>query len=251
MTRPIAVQLYSLREALQQDFEGTLEGVAKAGYVGVEMAGLYGRTPEVVAKLLQVLNLQVVAMHCKVLSPEELAASLAEAQALNCPNLVCPWVTPDTFSTLEGIHELAEKLNTATESIEAQGRKLLYHNHDFELQLVNDEPALNHFVKALDARVGIELDTYWVKVGGIDPVAMLNQLGDRVGLLHVKDGHIEPTHPMVAVGDGKLDYAPIIAALPDSVEWLIVELDACATDMIEAVTKSAHYLIEKGLGHGR
>jgi sugar phosphate isomerase/epimerase len=245
------VQLYSLREELQQNFEQTLENVVKAGYVGVEMAGLHGRSATSVAQLLKELNLQVSSMHADVLTEDGIAQAIEEAETLGCSLIVCPWVQPPTFSTLEGIQGLAAKLNSASSILAAKGKSLLYHNHDFEFQIVDGQPALFHLVKALDPQVKLELDLYWVAVGGADPVQTLHQLGERVGLVHVKDGHISPTHPMTAVGDGKLDYPAIVPAIPASVEWLIVELDACATDMTEAVTKSAHYLIEKGLGRGR
>jgi sugar phosphate isomerase/epimerase len=251
VTRPIGLQLYTLRQALEADFEGTLRQVADAGYVGVELAGLYGRAPRDAASLLQSLGLEIVAMHCRVLTPEDLQNTLAEAAALNCQRLVCPWVQPDHFASLERIHQLAEALNAAASAIAAEGRALYYHNHDFELQQVAGKPALSHFVAALDPRIGLELDTYWVAVGGADPLALLAGLGDRVGLVHIKDGAINPARPMLAVGDGAMDYKAIIPALPAGVPSLLVELDECATDMMEAVRRSADYLVREGLGHGR
>lgn len=251
MTRPIALQLYTLRQALEADFEGTLEQVAAAGYVGVELAGLHGRSPRDTAQVLQSLGLEVVAMHCQVLTPDGLESALAEAAVLNCRRLVCPWVPPDTFASLDAVQALAAKLNTALSAIAGEGRTLYYHNHDFELQQLAGKPALSHFMAALDPQIRLELDIYWVAVGGSDPLALLAELGDRVGLVHIKDGAINPARPMLAVGDGALDYKAIIPALPAGVPALLVELDECATDMLEAVRRSAAYLVREGLGHGR
>jgi sugar phosphate isomerase/epimerase len=177
--------------------------------------------------------------------------TIDEAAAFGCKRAVCPWRPPETFGSADGIKELAAQLNAANDTLKQHGITLLYHNHDFEMGKVDGTTGLQSLVNQLDPAIGIELDTYWVQVGGIDPVALIRDLGSRVHLIHVKDGHIDPKSPMLAVGEGKMDYAAIVAALPSSVEWLVVELDQCGTDMIEAVQKSATYLVGKGLGHGR
>jgi sugar phosphate isomerase/epimerase len=251
VTLPIGVQLYSVREQLAQDFDKTLETIAKAGYVGVEMAGLHGRTPQAVAQRLKDLNLAVSSMHTDVLTADGLKRSLDEAAALGTTKLVCPWRPPQTFDTEESISQLADQLNTAYQTLKQHGLSLLYHNHDFELRTVNGRYGLYALLEKLQPGIQIELDAYWVVVGGADAVGVIKHLDQRLGLLHVKDGAVNPAKPMLAVGDGKVDYGTIIPALPPSVPWLIVELDECATDMIEAVQKSVRYLVAKGLGHGR
>lgn len=251
MTLPIGLQLYSVRDQLAQDFENTLTAVAKMGYVGVEMAGLHGKTPAEVARILANLNLQVAAMHTDVLTPDGLARSLDEAAALGTKKMVCAWRPPEIFTSLETIKALADELNAANATLQTSGYTLLYHNHDFEFSALDSRPALYAFVELLDPTIQLELDLYWVTVAGYDAVAVMGELGSRIGLVHVKDGHISPSNPMTALGDGKLDYAPIVAALPASVPWLLFEMDQCATDVMEAVGKSAAYLIDKGLGHGR
>ena len=79
----------------------------------------------------------------------------------------------------------------------------------------------------------------------------MKELGSRAPLLHIKDGPAVRDEPHVAVGDGVLDFHAIVRAAGDVAEWLIVELDHCATDMLEAVAKSCHYLVNEGLGHGK
>jgi sugar phosphate isomerase/epimerase len=79
----------------------------------------------------------------------------------------------------------------------------------------------------------------------------VGRLGKRAPLLHIKDGPCVRGEPMVAVGDGTMDFSRIVEAGAGSTEWMIVELDACATDMVEAVEKSYHYLVRNGLAHGK
>lgn len=241
MNRNLGLQLYSLREQLSVNFEKTLEKVALAGYDGVELAGLYNQKTEHVAKLLQDLNLKLVAMHCNVLTDEDLKQSLREAEALNCENLICPWVVPDTFASENGIRLFAEKLNNVNQQIKAQGKNLLYHNHDFEFKSINGECAFDLFAAQLAADVCFELDAYLAAVGGADSFEILRNYPTRIKMLHIKDGLISPPTPNTAIGDGNMNYTAIVASLPPDTNWLFVELQVCATDMLEAVQKSAGY----------
>jgi sugar phosphate isomerase/epimerase len=103
----------------------------------------------------------------------------------------------------------------------------------------------------LDAAVLFEVDVYWVQTAGLDPVAVIKELGPRVRLLHVKDGPAVKDEPMVAVGDGVLDIPAIIEAGQDNTEWLIVELDKSDSDIMAAVLKSYDYLVGSGLAYGK
>ena len=84
----------------------------------------------------------------------------------------------------------------------------------------------------------------------MDPAKVVKELGPRAPLLHIKDGPAVKDEPQVAVGDGVLDFPRIVQAAEGAVEWLIVELDHCGTDMMEAVEKSYQYLVKGGLARG-
>lgn len=239
MNYNLGLQLYSLRNQLSVNFDKTLDEVARAGYEGVEFAGLHNQRPEHVAKILKELNLKLVAMHCDVLSTEGLERSLEEAEALNCEHLVCPWCTPETFENKKSIHQLAEKLNQANQLIKAQGKNLLYHNHDFEFSKLNGQSAFDILAKHLDSSIYFELDAYLAKVGGADSIEIMTLFPNHIKMLHLKDGLISPPNPNTAIGDGKMNYNAIFAALPLSVSWIFVELEDCATDMLKAIRKSA------------
>ena len=129
----------------------------------------------------------------------------------------------------------------------AHGLRLGYHNHDFELSsLIGGRPALEVLADQLDPAAPLEVDTYWAAVGGQYVPELLGRLGDRVRYLHVKDGPVTKDDAMTAVGGGTMPVAEILAARP-SVEWNVVELDACATDMMEAVGDSITWLTSHGL----
>jgi sugar phosphate isomerase/epimerase len=160
---------------------------------------------------------------------------------------------PNEYATLGSTLRVCERLNQAAAVCAEHGLRLGVHNHWFEFQPIGDSDTRPYevWLEHLDPRIFFELDTYWAQVGGVEPVEALRRLGSRVELLHVKDGPASSTQAdMTAVGTGALDYTSIVPAAP-AAEWLIVELDHCATDMFTAIAQSYRYLVDKGLGHGR
>jgi sugar phosphate isomerase/epimerase len=142
----------------------------------------------------------------------------------------------------------AEVFGIAAAQVGRRGLTFGCHNHFWEMKPLDDgRPALVHLYERLDPAVVAEVDVYWAQVGGADAVALVAELGERVRFLHVKDGPADdPSAPMVAVGSGVVDIPAILRANP-AVEWHLVELDQCATDMYQAVAESRSYLGELGL----
>ena len=251
MPAPIALQLYSLRETFAGGrFADVIRQVADIGYVGVETFG--GVPTAEAAPLFRELGLEVVAAHSDLPLGDKKNAVLDNMAALNCKRLVCPWMPPEEFQSQDSIRRVCDKLNEADEVARANGLTLFYHNHWFEYQLTDGRYPYKSLVDCLNPTVFFELDTYWVKTGGPDPADVIRQFGPRAPLLHIKDGPADSKDkPMVAVGDGVMDWEAIVKASENTAEWMIVELDRCATDMLEAVRKSYAYLTEKGYARGR
>lgn len=247
MPAPIALQLYTIREALKQDLEGTITRVAEMGYVGAESFG--GLDANAVKKIADDVGLQIMGSHVSAPVGEQKDASLEIAAIYGIDNIVLPSVPRDKFKSREGIQELIELINEAYENASAAGLKLGYHNHDFEFQPYDDTSGYHIFVEGIHPNIFLELDTYWANHAGYDAVELLKQFGSRTPFLHIKDGPGgERNAPQYAAGDGIMDIPAIINS-HDS-EWLIVELDSCATDMLEAVEKSYQYLVSNGLAKG-
>ena len=254
MTRPIALQLYTLRDQLARDFEGTIRRVAEIGYAGVETAHFpAGVSPAAAKALFDELGLAVCAAHAPLPLGDEGAAVLERMAALGSNRLVCAWLPPNEYATLGAAYRACDRLNQAAAVCAANGLRLGVHNHWFEFQPLGDTGLRPYeiWLERLDPRIFFELDAYWAEVGGVAPLAALERLGRRVELLHVKDGPAGSTQDdMTAVGAGALDYTTIIPAAT-AAEWLIVELDHCATDMLTAIEQSYRYLVDRGLGHGQ
>jgi sugar phosphate isomerase/epimerase len=250
MAAPIALQLYSVREQAKDDFAGVVKQVADMGYAGVEPAGFPGTTPQAAAQLFRDLGLQVCSAHLPLPVGDKAAEVIDTAGILGCTRVVSG-LGPDNFKDADAIRRAAATFNEAGANAGKAGLAFGIHNHWWEFLEVDGRRAYEILLEELDPAVFLQIDTYWVKVGGADPAAVVASLGTRAPLLHIKDGPGNREEPMTAVGDGIMDFPAIVEAAGDDVDWLIVELDRCGTDMVEAVAKSCRYLIDAGLGQGR
>ncbi len=240
MRANIALQLYSVREALAQDFEGTIRRVAELGYSAVETAGFPGVTPKAAARLFRDLGLTISSSHAPLPLGDKQKEALDLVESLGVRRAVCAWMPPERFASVEAIRSVAAELNQAAAVFARHDVAFHYHNHWFELWPVEGKPGLTHLLDHLDPAVLLEIDIYWVQTGGVDPAGLLRSLGARSPLLHVKDGPAVVEAPMTALGEGVVDIPAALDA--SSAEWLIVELDRCATDMFDAVGRSYRYL---------
>lgn len=249
MPAPIALQLYTLREAMAEDFEGVVRKVADIGYVGVEPAGFPGTTPEAAGRLFRDLGLKVPSAHTPLPIKEKKQEVLDTMDALGSQRIVSG-LGPDHFKTTDQIKASCDTFNEASAVAAEHGMTFGIHNHWWEFLQVEGRYVYQVMLEYLTSEVFFEVDTYWVKTAGADPAAVVRELGTRAPLLHLKDGPCTKEAPMTAVGEGMVDFHRIVEAGGEITEWMIVELDRCATDMMEAVEKSYAYLIGEGLARG-
>ena len=241
----IALQLYSVRDALQQDYEGTIRKIAGYGYTAFETAGAFGESVTSARALYDSLGITVAAAHSPLPVGDKQHEVLETIEVLGCRYLVCPWLNPaEYYQDMDGIKRACDLLNEANSVVQAAGLNLVYHNHDFEMTPIEGKPVYEWMLDLLDESIQFELDTYWVQVGGLDPLQVMAKMKGRLPLLHIKDGPANSkAAAMVAVGAGNMDIEALLQA--SSAEWHIVELDRCDTDMLTAVAESYSYLMEK------
>ncbi|HHN46160.1 MAG TPA: sugar phosphate isomerase/epimerase [Planctomycetes bacterium] len=237
---PIALQLYSVRAQAKEDFAGTVRQVAQMGYPGVEPAGFPGTTPEEAGKLFRSLGLKVPSAHGGLPVGDDKNKVLDALDAIGCKRIISGR-GPKDFESIDAIKNTCALFNEAAENAAARGFAFGIHNHWWEFNNVDGRLVFDVMLELLSPKVFFQLDTYWAKTGGADPVAVINRLGKRAPLLHMKDGPCVTGQPHVAVGKGKMDFPSIVAAARN-VDWFIVELDECATDMMQAVKESYDYL---------
>jgi len=247
---PISLQLYSLREEAAKDFPGVLKKVADMGYVGVEFAGLHGMSPAEVRKVLDDLGLVASSIHGPMPNEENVNEVVDAARTLGYSRHVAGFGPPG-FETKEATLASAATAQKAAELLKPHGITFGIHNHYWEFDHQIDGRYPHEIFMAAAPDVFAQIDTYWVKVGGADPAAIVKQYGARAPLLHIKDGPGSRKEAMTAVGKGIMNWQAVIGAAAETTEWLIVELDRCDTDMAEAVAESCRYLVANGFGKGR
>lgn len=251
MPAPLAIQLYTVRDVItKRDFASVVRKIAEIGYVGVEPAGFPGTTPDAAGKLFKELGLAVPSAHTKLPLGTDKNEVLDAMAAIGCKRIISG-KGPDDFKTLDAIKRVCDLFNEASAIAKANGLAVGYHNHWWEFEPVEGRLPYQVMLEHLAPDVFFQIDTYWTKVGGSDPVKVIKELGKRAPVLHIKDGPGIRGEPHLAVGSGVMDFPAIMKAAEAIVEWHIVELDACATDMMEAVEKSYAYLVGNELARGK
>ncbi|WP_235940923.1 sugar phosphate isomerase/epimerase family protein [Paramicrobacterium fandaimingii] len=239
-TSAISVQLYTVREAITEDLPGTLRRLADAGFDTVEPFA-FTKFPDL-ADALASTKLAAPTTHQGFIADGSIAEVARAAASIGMSTVIDPFVGPDNWTSAEGVAETARRLNEAAQVAAEHGITVGYHNHAHEIEsTIEAVTALEYFAGLLDPAVVLEVDTYWVAVGGADPVELLGRLGDRVVAIHVKDGPgTAETKDQVAVGSGSLDIPAILAAAPNAMR--VIELDDSRGDRFEAVVDSLAYL---------
>ncbi len=250
MTAPIALQLYTLREAAAQDgFESVVRTVAQMGYVGVEPAGFPGTTAEEAGKLFKELGLQVPSAHV-ALPVGDAAQEVVDVMHAIDSTCIVSGKGPADFETVDKIKATCDLFNEANTNAKAAGMCFGIHNHWWEYLQVENKFVYEYMLELLDPDITFEIDTYWVKAAGVDPAQIVRKMGARSPLLHIKDGPAVRDQPMTPIGTGVMDFPAIVQAGEGHTEWMIVELDRCAIDMVQAVQESYDYLVGEGLARG-
>ncbi len=252
-TLPISVQLYSLRH-LPGGLDAILSTVAKAGYTAVETVSDHGISVSEMQDLLEKYDLSVSSSHVGIqVLQERLAHVINFNKFLDNPVVAVPapygpmWAS----STAEDWRGLGRDLDAIGAKLRAAGMRLLYHNHDIEMQVHDGKRAIDWLFESADpANLGFEPDVAWISHGGADPVAILNQYAGRCPRVHVKDlaapGANEAEKGLADVGYGILDWSTILpAAKSAGAEWYIVEHDE-PTDPAASVKRSLDYLRSVG-----
>lgn len=238
----LSVQLYTVRDALNADFDGTLERIAGYGYKLVEPFGFVDLFDGLSAGLAK-HGLAAPTTHVGLLNGDQ-EKIFDTATTLGMSYVIDPYSDPELWKSEGGIKGIAEQLNAAAVKAAAHGLSVGYHNHWFELESNFDgKLGLEVLADHLAPEVVLEVDTYWAYVGGADVPALLGRLGDRVIALHIKDGDgTRDNKNQVAVGAGVVPVWDFVEAATN-LKYGVVELDDTSGDVFAAVEESFSYLM--------
>lgn len=255
-SRPVGLQLYTLRELLPKDVKGVIEQVAKAGYKEVETygytaeAGFWGLEAKSFKALLEANGLKAPSGHFGLdefirSGNKDLLKPLIEgAVALEMEYFTCPYVDATLRPDLEGFKKVAARLNEAADLCKQSGLQMAYHNHDFEFQKYGETTGYDVLLQETNQDlVHFEMDLYWVVRSGNDPVALFDKHPGRFVMWHVKDMDKTDNTINTEVGNGKIDFKSIYKhAKQAGLKHLIVEQENFSIDPYESIKKSFDYV---------
>jgi sugar phosphate isomerase/epimerase len=227
---PVGLELYSVREALKQDPEGTVRAVAQMGYQAVEFYSPYFDWTDVQAKqmrkLMDDLGIRCYSTHnnADYFGADKISRARDLNLILGCKYVVLAWTDPKTG--IDGWKAVADKLNAAAETLEPSGLKPGYHNHQAEWASLGGQRPMDILAKNTKPSVMLQLDVGTCLEGGADPVAWIRANPGRIRSIHCKDWSRDPAKGYkVLFGEGVADWKGIFQAAESvgGIEYYLVE----------------------------
>jgi sugar phosphate isomerase/epimerase len=227
----IGLQLYTVREAMKTDFEGTIAKVASTGYKEVEFAGYFNHSPKDVRAILDKNGL--VSPSCHVgydVVEKKWPETIEAARIVGHSYIICPWIDEKQRAESGGWKRAADLFNKAGEASKKAGIQFGYHNHSFEFdpsESLGGKMPYDFLLAETDPQlVAMEMDLCWISVAGKDPLAYFEKYPGRFPLVHVKDyvndphstssysgatGSVEFKGHLADVGQGSIDWKNLFA----------------------------------------
>ncbi len=251
----VGIQLYSLRNQFKTDVPGTLKLINDWGITNLEGGGTYGLPMEEFQGLLTKNKLDVVSVGAGYEDLMNNVEKVVEnAKAFDAKYVMCAWISHEGNNfDIAKTKEAVEVFNKAGKRLQEEGITLAYHAHGYEFRPYDGGTLFDYMAKNAD-HFAFEMDVYWVKHGGEDPLALLNRYPDKFVLLHLKDmqhgvkgnntGH-EDVETNVVLGTGQVDIAGVVKRAKELgvVKYMFIE-DECSR-VVEQVPQSLKFL--KGL----
>lgn len=247
----VGIQLYSVKEAMAKDFEGTLAAIKDMGYEYVEFAGYYGRTAEQIKETLDRLGLKCISVHQGIEFFDEKPDEAAEfLKTFGVKYVVLPWYPKDRLAGSPDWDASVAHMNRVSDVLKKHGMVLGYHNHEFEFETLDGKYLHDYLFEAVADMVP-ELDTCWVHYAGINPADKIREFSGKVEIIHLKDFVANrlnggPAYALIdadgnpikttredngfafrPLGQGRQDFKSILEACEEAgTEVVIVEQDA-------------------------
>ncbi len=267
MKFPVALQLYSIRTDMEKDVFSTLKAVKDMGYDGVELAGLYGIAPAQMKAYLDEVGLIPVSAHVPLAEmladPDKV---IADYKTVGVQYIVVPYLEEERRPGNTGFAKCVEDVKALAKKCAENGLPLQYHNHDFEFKTVDGEYGLDIFL-ASAPELGLELDTCWASVAGVNAGKYLRSYKGRTPVLHLKDyykteGKAGKLYNLIGIDDNDtpeeespFEFRPLGKGLQDvdallcaarhsDVKWVVIEQDepSMGLSRLECAKQSIEYL---------
>jgi sugar phosphate isomerase/epimerase len=241
---PVGLELYSVRDSLKADPEGTVRAVAQMGYQAVEFYAPYHEWSDAQAKqmrkLLDDLGIRCYSTHND--GDYFAAKNIERTRDLNlilgCKYVVQAWSDPKP--TLDGWKALAESLNAAADKLAPTGLRVGYHNHDAEWRPIEGKRPMEVLAADTKPSVMLQLDVGTCLEAGSDPVAWIRANPGRIRSIHCKDWSPDPAKGYkVLFGEGVANWKGIFQAAESvgGVEYYLVEQEGSRFPELETARR--------------
>lgn len=221
--KTLGVQLYTVRDVLKEDFDGTLAQLAAIGYREVELGDIVDKPPKVVRDALVRHGLVAPSTHVpyKALG-ENWPKVIEDAKIVGHSYIVNPWIDEEIRNRPDGWKRAAETFNRAGEISKKAGIQFAYHNHWLEfIPTADGKLPYDILLEQCDPDlVKMQMDLCWITVGGQDPLKYFARYPGRFPMVHVKDLKRIPDAASVRGGRfAGADMTEITEAGSGVIEW--------------------------------
>lgn len=257
----IGLQLYTVRDAMAKDPKAALAKVAGIGYNSVEGATytgdekFYGMSPVEFKQVLKDNGLVMYSSHYRLgedkMNGKDMQGTMLhdwdkaveDAAKVGLKYMVCAWLSPEERGTLDHYKKVADDLNVAGEKCKKAGIQLCYHNHNFEFEQQDGKYPYDILMGTDPNLVKMEMDIYWIKKAGQDPIALFKKHPGRFPLWHVKDMDKTPQQNFTEVGNGVIDFKEIFKYKKlAGMKYFYVEQDQTPGDPFVSIKQSIDYI---------
>lgn len=255
--KTLAIQLYTVRDAMAANPEKTLERLAAMGFTGLEIYGydgtFFGKSSKEFQNILKNTGLRVISSHHttgivnkgKGTLLDTWEKSVEDLHFIGSEYMVCSYLFPEE-RTIENYKKLPELFENSGKETKKAGIQFAYHNHDFEFEKFDDTRNVYDFIleNSSPELVKMELDLYWISKAGIDPLAYFEKYPGRFPLWHVKDMKAE-TKDFTEIGNGTIDFERIFKARKQAgLQYWFLEQDSSDKDIFESIRISSELITE-------
>lgn len=231
----IALQLWTVRDAMEKDLIGTFSTLKEHGYNYIESANFLDKSSAEFASCAHECGLSIISAHIPYQQlAEEPNKAIEDIKNLGCSYAVLPWL--DEEQRQDQWDKVAQVLNQTGAKMRDAGIQLLYHNHDFEFISNDPKTPYQYLLENTDPEVvGFEVDLGWVHYAGVDTQMLLEKYGHRIPIVHMKDiKAIDNSPKFVPLGQGDTPFKALLPILENlDIDWFITEQDECEGDAVK------------------
>ncbi|MFC4162786.1 sugar phosphate isomerase/epimerase family protein [Epilithonimonas zeae] len=252
--KPLAIQLYTIRDAVAANLEKALERLAQLGFKQLEIYGydgkFFGKTRSEFLSIMKNLGLEVISSHhttgiihnSRGTLLNDWEKSVEDLHFIGSKYMVCSYLFDEERSS-EQYKKLPELLNKSGEVTNKTGIDFAYHNHDFEFEKFEDKTVYDFILENTDSDlVKMELDLYWISKAGFNPLDYFERYPKRFPLWHVKNMKAG-SQDFAEIGNGTIDFKSIFEAKEKAgLKYWFLEQDSSDKDIFESIKISKNYI---------